>query len=109
MALNFEFISAASLKEFQNFPDDIKQIFGYALDEVQRGLQPSIQHKHLKGYKWSGVYELIENGSPAYRTIYCAKFNDTVYILHSFEKTTNGTDHHAMSVALERYKNIPNR
>lgn len=108
MALNFEFVTEASLKEFRDFPDSVKKDFGYALDEVQRGLPPSIPHKHLKGDNWSGVYELIQNGSPAYRTIYCAKFNNTVYILHSFEKTTNGTDHHAMRVALARYKEIPN-
>lgn len=109
MALNFKFVTDASLKEFKSLPASVQRDFGYALHEVQRGLSPSIPHKHLKGDKWSGVYELIQNGSPAYRTVYCAKFNNTVYILHSFEKTTNGTDKHAMGVALDRYKEIPNR
>ncbi|VAW51028.1 hypothetical protein MNBD_GAMMA06-1013 [hydrothermal vent metagenome] len=47
---------------------------------------------------------LIENGSPAYRTVYVAKFVDTVYVLHSFTKTTNGVDKQAMKTAKGRYK-----
>jgi phage-related protein len=53
-----------------------------------------------------GAIELKINGSPAFRSIYCAKYNDTVYILHSFSKTTNGVDKKAMKTAKERYKLI---
>jgi len=39
-----------------------------------------------------------------FRTIYAAKFADTVFILHSFTKTTNGVDKKAMKTAKQRYK-----
>lgn len=50
--------------------------------------------------------ELIINGSPAYRCIYIAKYADTIFVLHSFVKTTNRTDRHAMAVAEDRFKEL---
>ena len=50
------------------------------------------------------MVELIENGSPAYRAVYCVKYLDTVYMLHAFTKTANGVDRKAMSTVEERYK-----
>ncbi|WP_312867258.1 type II toxin-antitoxin system RelE/ParE family toxin [Rhizobium sp. RHZ02] len=49
------------------------------------------------------MIELIENGSPAYRAVYCAKY-DTVFVLHAFTKTTNGVDRAAMKTVDERFK-----
>ncbi len=43
-----------------------------------------------------GALELVLNGSPAYRCVYIVKFADTLFVLHSFIKTTNRTDRHAM-------------
>ncbi|EPM0511758.1 type II toxin-antitoxin system RelE/ParE family toxin [Pseudomonas plecoglossicida] len=50
----------------------------------------------------AGAIELIINGSPAFRCVYVAKFADMVVVLHSFVKTTNRPDRHAMQVAEER-------
>ena len=36
----------------------------------------------------------------------CAKFADMVVVLHSFVKTTNRSDRHAMQVAEERMKEL---
>ncbi|QRI86102.1 type II toxin-antitoxin system RelE/ParE family toxin [Pseudomonas putida] len=47
----------------------------------------------------AGAIELIINGSPAFRCVYVAKFADMVVVLHSFVKTTNRSDWHAMQVA----------
>ncbi|HKS13049.1 MAG TPA: type II toxin-antitoxin system RelE/ParE family toxin [Pseudomonas sp.] len=44
------------------------------------------------------------NGSPAYRCVYVAKYADMVVVLHSFVKTTNGSERHAMQVAEGRMK-----
>lgn len=52
------------------------------------------------------MIELIENGSPAFRLMYCAKYLDTVYILHAFTKTTNGADRAAMATVEKRYKEM---
>ena len=51
-----------------------------------------------------GVIELKINGSPAYRSIYMTKYLDTVIVLHSFMKTTNGVDRKAKRVAETRLK-----
>jgi len=56
-----------------------------------------------------GEIELIENGSPAYRAVYCVKYLDTVFILHAFEKTTEGVDQPAMETAKARYKEMKRR
>ncbi len=52
------------------------------------------------------MIELIENGSPAFRLMYCAKYLDSVYILHAFTKTTNGVDRAAMATVEKRYKEM---
>jgi phage-related protein len=56
-----------------------------------------------------GAIELIENGSPAYRAVHCVKYLDTVFVLHAFEKTTNGVDHKEMATAAQRYKEMKKR
>ena len=54
----------------------------------------------------AGVIELKINGSPAFRCVYIAKFPDSVVVLHSFEKTTNGVDRQAMKTVEKRYKEL---
>jgi len=54
----------------------------------------------------AGAIELIINGSPAFRCVYVAKYADMVVVLHSFVKTTNGSDRHAMQVAEQRMKEL---
>jgi len=51
----------------------------------------------------------MKTGSPAYRAVYCVKYLDTVFILHAFEKTTNGVDHKEMATAAKRYKEMKAR
>lgn len=45
----------------------------------------------------------------AYRAVYCVKYLDTVFVLHAFEKTTNGVDRKQMATAAKRYKEIMKR
>ena len=54
----------------------------------------------------AGAIELIINGSPAFRCVYVAKYADMVVVLHSFVKTTNRSDRHAMQVAEDRLKEL---
>ena len=54
----------------------------------------------------TGAIELIINGSPAFRCVYVVKFADMIVVLHSFVKTTNRSDRHAMQVAEERMKEL---
>lgn len=102
----YRFINKQSLKEFKALPDHIQRRFAADLNELCKGKDPFSKFKHLSDSVGVGATELIENGRPAYRTIYVAKFEDTVYILHSFTKTTNGVDRKAMSTAKKRYKTM---
>lgn len=104
----FAFINRAAERAFADLPRDVQIQFAYDLRRVQSGADPVSAFKVLKG-KWSGVIELIENGSPAYRTVYCAKHLDTVFVLHAFAKTTNGPDRKAMKTVEERYKAMMER
>jgi len=67
------------------------------LNEICRGKEPYSPFKKIASSVGVGTIELIENGRPAYRTIYVAKFKQTVLVLHSFTKTTNGMDRKAMA------------
>ncbi|WP_442682157.1 type II toxin-antitoxin system RelE/ParE family toxin [Stenotrophomonas sp. JC08] len=102
----FAFVSEAAKRAYLDLPDTIKQQFGTDLNAIQQGKRPFSEIKDVSASVGQGTYELIENGSPAYRALYCAKFADTVYILHAFTKTTNNVDQKQMDTAAARYKEM---
>ncbi|UTP73214.1 type II toxin-antitoxin system RelE/ParE family toxin [Alteromonas sp. LMIT006] len=100
----FKFINNQSKKEFLALPSKTRKRFANDLNAICQNKLPFSKFKHLKESVGVGAVELIENGRPAYRTIYVAKFSDAVFILHSFTKTTNGVDKQALDTAKKRYK-----
>lgn len=106
MAKNFKFINASAHTAYVGLPVEIQQQFGNDLNAVQQGTKPFSSFKDLSASVGAGAIELIENGSPGYRAVYCAKYLETVYILHAFTKTTNGVDKAAMKTAAARYKEM---
>lgn len=102
----FEFISEAAKRAYKALPYEIQKQFGSDLNAVQQGKPPFSAFKDIADSVGPGAIELIENGSPAYRAVYCVKFLDTVFILHAFEKTTNGVDQQEMATAKGRYKEL---
>ncbi|MFC0482232.1 type II toxin-antitoxin system RelE/ParE family toxin [Gellertiella hungarica] len=72
---SFAFVNAAAERAFRDLPIEIQKQFLFDLSLVQSGMAPASEFKVLKG-NWSGVIELIENGSPAYRAVYCAKYRE---------------------------------
>ena len=105
----FEFVSRAAIKAYLALPKDLQYQFGTDLKAVQQGKDPFSAHKVLTETVGPGAIELIENGSPAYRAVYCVKHLETVFVLHAFEKTTNGVDHKEMATAAKRYKEMKKR
>ena len=105
----FEFVSAAAKRAFLALPKHIKYQFGTDLNAVQQGKTPFSAHKILTQTVGPGAIELIENGSPAFRAVYCVKYLDTVFVLHAFEKTTNGVDHKELATAAKRYQEMKAR
>ncbi len=101
---DFRFINKQALKEFKVLPEHIQKRFALDLNAVCQGKDPFSKFKHIAESVGVGAIELIENGRTAYRTAYVAKFDNTVYVLHSFTKTTNGVDRKAMETVKKRYK-----
>lgn len=107
--MEFEFVSAAAKRAYRDLPPHIQKQFGTDLNAVQQGKDPLSSHKVLSESVGPGAIELIENGSPAYRAVYCCKYLDTVFVLHAFEKTTNGVDQKEMTTAKARYQEMKQR
>ena len=101
----FAFVSEAAQREYTQMPRDVQHQFGASLQAIQREIRPFLPIKAINSIG-AGVIELKINGSPAFRCIYIAKYNDTVYVLHTFRKTTNGVDKKAMCTAELRYKEL---
>jgi phage-related protein len=106
MTKKFEFISNAAKRAFLDLPKGIQLQFSNDLNAVASDKRPFSNFKDISNSVGKGAIELIENGRPAYRAVYCAKYLDTVYILHAFTKTTNGVDKKAMATASKRYKDM---
>lgn len=76
----------ASLDDLKKFPETVQQTFGYELHQIQHGVTPD-GAKPLRGKDLNGVYELKGNDSGnTYRTVYIAKLQDKIYVLHCFQK-----------------------
>jgi phage-related protein len=101
----FAFVSDAAEREYKALPNEVQQEFGTSLRAVQDNKKPFLPITPLKSVG-AGVIELKINGSPAFRCVYIAKFFDTVFVLHSFEKTTNAVDKQAMKTLEKRYKEL---
>ena len=102
---SIRYVNNAAKKAVQKLPQRVAIDFLNDLNFVSAGKEPRSPFKHLPELG-SGVIELIENGSPAYRLVYCAKFAETVFVLHAFTKTTNGVDRKAMATVKDRYKEM---
>jgi phage-related protein len=75
-----------SLESLKEFPEDVKDIVGYALYLAQSGDKHSCA-KPLKGFGGAGVQEIAEDfDGDTYRVVYTVKLAGVVYVLHAFQK-----------------------
>jgi phage-related protein len=81
----------SSLDDLRSFPEDVKDVVGYALWLAQDG-QKHPDAKPLKGFGGAGVLEIADAyRGDAYRVIYTTTFADVIYVLHAFKKkSTSG-------------------
>lgn len=76
----------SSRKDLSSFPDEVKDVMGYALYQAQLGLK-AVSAKPLRGFGGAGVLEIVEDHqTDAYRAVYTVKFSELVYVLHAFQK-----------------------
>lgn len=74
----------SSRKDYPAFPSAVQEVFGFELYQAQVGEHPQ-SAKPLRGL--GSVMELVDDHqSGTFRTIYLARFDDAVYVLHCFKK-----------------------
>lgn len=73
-----------SLDDLRNFPDVARRAAGFELYAVQCGLEPS-DWRPMPAIGL-GVKEIRLHVLGGWRIIFVAKFEDAVYVLHSFQK-----------------------
>lgn len=98
---------ASSKKDLKDLPEEVQDVFGYALHLAQDGKKHD-QAKPLKGFGGAGVLEVVEDfNGDTYRAAYTVKFANAVYVLHCFQKkSTHGiaTPKPDMDLIRERLK-----
>jgi phage-related protein len=77
---------AGSKRDLLAMPDEVQDVFGYALHLAQSGLKHD-QAKPLKGHGSAAVLEVVEDWQgDTYRAVYTVRFAAAVYVLHCFQK-----------------------
>ena len=86
----------------RSFPDAARQIAGFQLWRVQRGLEPN-DWKPMPSVG-PGVQEIRIHTGAEHRVFYIAKFAEAVYVLHAFEKRTRRTSQNDLDLARHRLR-----
>ena len=75
-----------SKKDLMALPDEVVNVFGYALYLAQAGGKHP-QAKPLQGFGSAGVLEVVEDWrGNTYRAVYTVRFAVRVFVLHVFQK-----------------------
>ncbi|GAR44705.1 hypothetical protein NGUA14_00926 [Salmonella enterica] len=80
----------SSLEDLLAFPITVRKAVGYQLHKIQYGIEPD----DWKPFSeiGAGVNEIrIRDNNGIYRVMYVAKFEEALYVLHSFQKQTQQT------------------
>lgn len=88
-----------SLNTLRSFPESVRKLVGQELRFVQTGSMPT----DFKPMTTVGAYEIRVRSGNQYRVIYVAKFAESVYVLHSFIKTTPKTSKPDLDMAKAQY------
>jgi phage-related protein len=80
---------------------DVRSDAGYALDLIQRGETPA-DFKPMPNVG-AGVMEIRLHGDSEFRIFYVARFEEAVYVLHSFVKKTRATRKADIDLGKTRY------
>jgi phage-related protein len=97
----------SSKKDLKALPEDVQDVFGYALYLAQVG-KKHVEAKPLQGFGSAGVLEVVEDWQgDTYRAVYTVRFTAAVCVLHVFKKkSTKGvrTPKHDLDVIRERLR-----
>lgn len=93
----------SSFDDIKDFPKNARKQAGSDLNRIKAGLPP----KDWKSFTTvgPGTAEIrIKDEGNLYRVFYVAKFEDGIFVLHCFSKTTQKTSQHDIDVGKNRYK-----
>jgi phage-related protein len=94
-----------ALDDLRAFPSSARRDAGYELDKVQNGRDPS-DWKPMNTVG-AGVREIrIRDTGGAFRVLYVAKFAETIYVLHCFQKKSQSTSKTDLELAAKRYRDL---
>lgn len=97
----------SSKKDIALMPEEVQDIFGYALYLAQVGKKHD-DAKPLKGLGSAGVLEVVEDWhGDTYRAVYTVRFAAAVFVLHVFQKKARKgieTPKHEIALIRERLK-----
>jgi phage-related protein len=105
--MNMKLLSfrGSSLNDLRLFPQEARQDAGYQLYQVQMGRDPQDFKPMTTG--GAGVYEIrVTDDTGTYRVMYVAKFNESVYVLHCFQKKSQKTKKEDLILAQKRYREL---
>ena len=73
-------------RDLKQFPDDVQDAMGHALDMAQQGKKQQ-DAKPLSGFGGASILEIVEDhDGDTYRAVYTVRFAGAVYALHVFQK-----------------------
>jgi phage-related protein len=93
-----------SLNRVREFPQDARHKTGTELRHIQQGEQPA-DWKPMATVG-PGVNEIRISAGHEYRVLYIAKFAETVFVLHAFDKKTRRTPKRDIDLAAKRYRQL---
>ncbi|MBI4525925.1 MAG: type II toxin-antitoxin system RelE/ParE family toxin [Deltaproteobacteria bacterium] len=97
----------SSRDDVRRFPREARRKAGLELRAVQRGQEPT-DFKPVPSIG-PGVYEIRIHARGAYRVFYVAKFEEAIYVLHTFQKKTQKTAKQDLQIARQRYRTVQQR
>ena len=75
-----------SRRDIREFPEEVKDVMGFALYQAQKGVK-HVAAKPLRGFGGAGVLEIVEDyRGNTFRVVYTVKFAGVVYSLDAFPK-----------------------
>ena len=97
----------SSRDDLRAMPDSVRHDIGRDLMRVQFGGQPA-NFKPMSAVGVGACEIRVHDESSAYRTIYVARFENAVYVLHAFQKKSRKTAKNDIDLGKVRYRMIGN-
>lgn len=97
-----------SREVLKDFPEGVRQNFGFELWQLQLGERPN-DYRPLTSVG-PGVFELRDQDERAwYRVVYLSRIEDVIYVLHCFEKKSREMPRKDFEKAKQRLKAVKAR